>query len=171
MDKLFVNKTTYSQETYIDFLKFHNKKFNLSYIMYTMFWSFMFLLCIILSFSSNMRLQGVLITIILVIFIIYRFARPKMIVEKEMSSEKISTNNTNTFTFYNNIISISNKNGKFSYKYFMFRKIFETSDFFYLYVSKENAFLINKNSFSLGNAEDFAIFLKRKCPLKYKKCI
>lgn len=168
--KLFVNKTTYTTDTYVDFLKFHNKKYNLSYIAYTIFWAMLFLFCIIIAFGSKMRLQGVSITIILVAFIIYRILRPKMIVNKEMKSEKISDNNTNTFIFYKSQIEISNKNGKFNYKYANFRKVFETKDFFYLYVTREDAFLVSKSKFSLGNSEDFSNFIKNKCKLKYKLC-
>lgn len=58
--------------------------------------------------------------------------------------------------------------GSFRYKYFMLHKVYETSDFFYLYVTRENAFLISKNTFSLGNKEDFSKFLKNKCKLKYR---
>ena len=50
----------------------------------------------------------------------------------------------------------------------MLHKVYETSDFFYLYVTRENAFLISKNTFSLGNKEDFSKFLKNKCKLKYR---
>lgn len=168
MNKLFENKTTYTTDVYIKFLEFHNKKYNFSYIAYTVFWSFIFFLCIILSFGSNSRIQGVTITIILVCFITYRIIKPKMIVNNELNSDKFTENNTNTFYFYDKNLEVSNKNGKFSYKYSMFRKVFETSDFFYLYVSKENAFLVSKLAFSLGTAKDFSSFIKSKCTLKYK---
>ncbi len=168
--KLFVNKTTYTTDTYVEFLKFHNKKYNLSYIAYTVIWIMLFIFCIIIAFGSEMRLQGVSITMILVVFIIYRILRPKMIVNREMKSEKVSDNNTNTFVFYRNQIEISNNNGKFNYKYMNFRKVFETKDFFYLYVTRENAFLVSKNTFSLGNSKDFSNFIKDKCRFKYKFC-
>ena len=50
----------------------------------------------------------------------------------------------------------------------MLHKIYETPDFFYLYITRENAFLVSKDSFSLGTKEDFSKFLKNKCRLKYK---
>lgn len=166
--KLFENKTTYTTNDYVLFLKFHNKRFNFSYSLYTIFWSFLFLLCIILSFNSGARLQGVVITIILLCFIIYRFVRPKMVVENELKGDKFSGNNTNIFSFYDKDFEVYNKNGKFRYKYFMLNQVFETQDFFYLYATKENAFLVSKNAFSLGTAKDFSVFLKVKCKSKYK---
>lgn len=168
MKKLFENTTTYTQETYMEFVNFHNKKYNPSYIAYTVFWSFLLLLCIILAFGSGARIQGVVITIILITFIIYRLVRPKLAVEKELESDKISAKNSNTFSFYDKEFVISNKKGKFNFRYFMLHKIFETPSYFYLYVSKENAFLLSKMSFSLGTSEEFSKFIKSKCSLKYR---
>lgn len=168
MEKLFVNKTTNTQEAYMKFLKFHSKKFNLFYIAYTIFWSFLFMICIIIAFRGGLRIQGVLFTIALIIFIFYRLSKPKMIVNNELKSDKISPKSTNTYTFYEKYFEIKNKNGKFNYRYLMIQKVFETSEYFYLYVSKENAFLVSKNTFSLGNERDFSSFIKRKCKLRYK---
>ncbi len=170
-DILFENQTTYTTNDYIKFLEFHNKKYNIYYIAYTVFWSFLFLLCVFLSFGSSARLQGVVITIILICFIVYRIAKPKMILDNELKSDKLSDNNVNTFKFYEKEFEVYNKNGKFSYKYFILRKIYETEDFFYLYVSKENAFLVSKNTFSFGTSKDFTSFIKDKCKSRYKMSI
>lgn len=167
-NKLFVNKTVYTKENYIEFLEFHNKKYNFSYMAYSIIWTIIFLFCIIVAFGSELRLQGVLITIILICFVSYRIIRPKLIVQREMSSDKLDKNNVNTFTFYDKYFEVKNNNGKFNYKYMMICKVFETENFFYLYVSKENAFLIFKNTFSLGSSEDFGDFMKHKRGWKYK---
>lgn len=169
MEKLFENRTTYTQETYVEFLKFHNKTYNLSYMLYTVFWVFLLLLSIYLSFAGNMRIQGVLLTIVLIGFVFYRIYRPKMIVDKEMKSEKITDNNTNTFNFYDKNLIVENNNGSFTYKYMLLRKVFETKDFFYLYVTKEDAFLVAKDSFTVGTQEEFSSFIKKKCAMKYRK--
>lgn len=167
MEKLFENRTTYNQATYEEFLRFHAKTYNPSYIAYTLFWSIVFVFCIYVSFDSGNRLQGVLITIILIAFVGYRLYRPKKLVESELKSDKISSNNTNTFTFYDKNFLVKNNNGSFVFRYFMLRRVFETDNFFYLYVSKENAFLISKKTFSYGKSEDFSKFIKKKCMFKY----
>ncbi len=169
MEKLFENKTTYTQETYVEFLKFHNKTYNLSYMLYTAFWVCLLLLSIYLSFAGNMRIQGVLLTLVLIGFVFYRIYRPKMIVNREMKSEKVSDNNTNTFNFYDKNLVVKNNNGSFTYKYLLLRKVFETKTFFYLYVTKEDAFLVAKDSFTVGSSEEFSTFIKKKCSLKYRK--
>lgn len=168
MEKLFINKTTYSKDTYMEFLRFHSKTYSTSYMLYTIFWSFVILLSVYLAFASNYRIQGVVLTIALIAFMIYRIYRPKRNVEKELKSDKISDNNTNTFTFYNKYFATENKNGSFNFRYFMLYRVFETDKFYYLYISRENAFLISKDSFSYGTAEDFSNFIKKKCRLKYR---
>ena len=88
-NKIFINKTTNTEEAYMDFLSFHSKTFNLIYLSYTVFWAFLFLLCIILAFGSGLRLQGVTFTILLITFILYRIIRPKLVTNKELKSDKI----------------------------------------------------------------------------------
>ena len=127
--KLFINKTTNTQDAYMKFLKFHSKTFSFSYILYTVFWSFLFTLCIFLAFRGNARIQGVLLTIALIGFIAYRFFKPRMIMDNELKSEKVSTKSVNTYTFYERSFQIKNKNGTFNYKYFMINKVFETSEY------------------------------------------
>lgn len=165
---LFKNKTKNTMDSYAEFLNFHHKAFHASYVAYTVFWSFMFLLCIILCFGSNSRLQGVVFSIVLVAFIIYRFLRPKMLVDNELKSDKLTTDNINTFTFYDKTFEAKNEKGRFDYKYSLLYKTFETDTYFYLYVNKENAFLVSKSAFSLGTPESFASFMKKKCGFKFK---
>lgn len=169
MEKLFENKTTYTQDTYVDFLKFHNKTYNFSYTLYTVFFSAFILLAIYLSFAEGLRIQAVLLTMVLVCFILYRIYRPIRVVNKEMESDKVTDNNTNTFSFFDKNFTVQNNNGSFAFRYFMLHRVFETADYFYLYVSKENAFLISKSAFSLGTPEGFSSFIKNKCLLKYKR--
>ena len=168
MEKLFENKTTYTKETYMKFLRFHTKTYNLPYTLYTLSWAIVFILCIYAAFDSGNRMQGIIITMILIGFVAYRIYRPKRIVSKELESEKISNNNKNTFSFYNKNFSVKNNNGSFVFRYIMLRRIFETNEFFYLYIDKENAFILSKQSFTFGTAEDFSKFIKNKCKLRYK---
>ena len=63
---------------------------------------------------------------------------------------------------------ITNKLQYSKVRYFKLYKIFETTDFFYLYIDKEHAFLIDKNGFTFGSAEEFSKFIHKKCLFKYK---
>ncbi len=167
--KLFKNSTTYTQDIYIEFLDFHSKTFTFSYMLYTIFWTLLLLLCMYLSFGIGNIFQGIVLTLGLILFLGYRIYRPKMIVKKEKKSDKFTSNNTNTFIFFDKNFEVKNNNGTFTYRYFMLHKVFETKDFFYLYVTRENAFLISKSAFSLGSSDDFSKFIKKKCGIKFKK--
>ncbi len=105
---------------------------------------------------------------VLVCFLIYRIGRPRFIVNKELESDKLENNLTNKFSFFDKYFEVENPNGKFNYKYSMIYRAFDKEDCFYLYITKENAFLLSKNTFSLGNANDFSSFIKSKCHSKYK---
>ena len=124
--KLFENTTKNSEEAYAKFLQFHSRKFNINYLAYTIFWSLVFLLCAILAFDSGSRIQGVICTILLISFIGFRIAKPKLIVNKELNSGKVSEESINKYSFYDKTFEIKNKNGTFTYRYFMLKKIFES---------------------------------------------
>lgn len=168
---LFKNATTYTKDIYVEFLNFHSKTYSLSYLLYTVFWTALLLLCIYLSFGIGNIFQGLVLTLGLIVFIAYRVYRPKMIVKRENNSDKFTSNNTNTFKFFDKNFEVKNNNGSFYYRYFALHRIFEAKDFFYLYVNRENAFLISKSAFSLGTSDDFSKFIKKKCGIKFKKKI
>lgn len=171
MKKLFENKTIYTKDVHIEFLKFHRKKYQVSYIAYTAFWSFIFFLCIVLAFGSNLKKQGVLITIVLILFILYRIYRPKLILKRDFEGENSANNSIqHIFSFYDNQFKVENDKGTFTYRYFSINRVLETTKYFYLYTTKEDAFLISKSKFSIGTPQEFAKFMKQKKPLNYKVC-
>ena len=53
--------------------------------------------------------------------------------------------------------------------YFKLHKVFETKDYFYLYLDEDTAFLVSKSGFKLGTPKDFSEFIKKKCIFKYSK--
>ena len=55
------------------------------------------------------------------------------------------------------------------YPYLKLYKVFETQDYFYLYIDEEHAALVNKKGFKIGNVEAFTDFIKKKCLFKYSK--
>ena len=48
-------------------------------------------------------------------------------------------------------------------------KVFETKDYFYLYLDEDTAFLVSKSGFKIGTPKDFSEFIKKKCIFKYSK--
>ena len=54
-------------------------------------------------------------------------------------------------------------------KYYKLKKVFETKKYFYLYIDKRHAFILDKNGFKKGDITTFSDFIKKKCLFKYKK--
>lgn len=162
MEKLFENITTYNIDEYKKFVKFHNKKYNLNYNLYTLFVLFLIMFCTVSSFSSKNTKLGILFIIIAICFIIYRILHPYLFVKKEATSEKIGKELTNTYTFYEDYFRIKNNKQTIKLKYHKLYKIFETKDNFYLYINKNHSFVLSKNTFTIGKVSDFYGFIKKK---------
>ena len=166
---LFKNETKYTKEIYKKFVDFHSNKYNTKYNMYTIIIVFLILFCIVLQVSYRYYLIAFLTCIIFAIFCLYRFLHPLSIVKKELEGEIIQKEKSFTFKFYDKYFIISEKKDLNIVKYYKLKKAFETKDFFYLYLDKSHAFLLNKKNFIIGNPEDFSRFLKKKCFLRFKK--
>ena len=99
----------------------------------------------------------------------WRFFRPAFTVNKELKSDKIAKEKKFKFIFYKNHFEIHDKKDIFKIYYFKLRKVFETDDFFYLYIDKEHSFLVIKSGFTVGSESEFSEFIKKKCWLKYSR--
>ena len=171
MKLLFKNVTTYTPETYKNFLHFHHKKFTNIYISYTIFIIIALLFCVCLQFAYHNIGLGILSVFILLCFIVFRFFKPLFLVKKEVKSGKISPTAINTFCFYENSFLIKNQKGESKMKYYKLHRVYETKDFFYLYLDSTYAFLLKKDNFSYGTSNNFSRFIKKKCSIKFKKKI
>ncbi len=168
MKVLFKNKTRYSREIYKEFLEFHQEKYGTSYYIYTIGVILALLFCIVMQFKSANYLVGLLTTIILLAFVFWRFHHPVKIVQKELKSKKIETEQEFTFKFYEKNFLIYSQKVNSKVYYWQLKKVFDTNDYFYLYIDKTHAFLISKVGFEIGNSEEFKEFMKRKCRFKYR---
>lgn len=165
MDLLFKNITRYNSKNYNQFVKFHGKKFNFSYNMYTFVMLTLILYCIILNIIKKNIIFILLFLMMFILTIIFRMLLPLKRYKK--TKKKLAQNKENkfTFTFYKFYFTVEKK----SFYYFKLYKVFETKDYFYLYIDQENAILVNKNGFEIGTVEEFTDFLKKKCLFKYSK--
>ncbi len=162
MDIRFENTTAYNLQEYKKFVEFHEEKNNLKYHFYTLFMSVLFIFCMITQFSYGRILLGIGFILIFIIFLAYRFLHPLYLVKKEASSKKVQKKMKNTYTFYDDFVTISNGEGHVKLRYSKFYKIFEESDRFYLYLDKTHSYVLLKNNFSIGKPEDFYGFMKKK---------
>lgn len=166
MEIRFQNTTTYNLSEYKKFVEFHAKKYGFKYHLYTLFVMMLLIFCMVLQFCYGNITLGILFVFALVIFIFYRLLHPLFFTKKEATSKKIQKQMTNTYTFYDDFVTISNGNDNVKLKYRQFYKVFEESDRFYLYLNKNHSYILLKNNFSIGKQEDFYTFIKKKLWIK-----
>lgn len=166
---LFKNKTKYSKEIYKQFVDFHSKKYHFSYVLFTTTIIFLILFCIVLQISYRYYSLAILSSIVFTCFCLYRYFHPISVVAKELNGKTIKEEKAFTFKFYEKYFRIQDKLQIDTVKYYQIRKIFETKSFFYLYIDRTHAFIINKENFLIGKPSDFSEFLKKKCIFRFKK--
>ena len=169
MQILFKNKTKYTKQAYNSYLHFHQEKYGYKYKFMTILIIMLLAFCIICNLKYSNFLTSFLILIALIIFVIYRFFYPKVKIQKELKTEKFKKEKEFVFTFYENYFVISNEKLSEKIKYWKLYKVFENSDFFYLYIDKEHAFLLNKRCFLKGDPSKFMQFIKKKIKFKIIK--
>ena len=168
---LFKNTTQYTKKVYDKFLEFHRKKYRIPYIAFNVIIIACILFCLILQIQYHNFNVAILICVILTVFVLWRYLHPIFEIEKEYKSDKIKKEKVFTFKFYDNYMTCEDLKHISKYKYYRLRKIFETDDFFYIYLNKSHAFLLDKSSFSNNCSSDFSIFIKKKCLMRYSKVI
>lgn len=169
MEPLFKNKTTLSKKNYIELVKFHQKKNNWKYFLYTAFYAILFVFCIAIQIASKYYLPAIILFLCFVGFLAYRFIEPYYKTKKEFQSEKVQKNLVNFYLFYEKYFKIKNKMGSFKLKYHKIYKAYENENFFYLYINKDYAFILEKSGFITGNENDFRKFIKSKLGFKFKE--
>lgn len=93
---------------------------------------------------------------------IWRVFHPYFFVKKEANSSKIQKQLKNTYSFYDKYMEIKNDNNNIKLNYYKLYKVFETENCFYLYINSNYSFILEKTGFSIGNADDFNKFIKKK---------
>lgn len=165
MKPLFKNITIYNSKNYNQFIKFHGDKFNFSYNAYTIVMLVLILYCIVLNIiQKNIFLFLLFVTMFALTILIRMYLPGKRYqkTKKKFAEKKQTSITIDFFKFYFKV-------EQNIYPYLKLFKVFETKDYFYLYIDEETAILVNKNGFQLGNAEEFTNFIKKQCLFKYSK--
>ena len=169
MNILFENKTKYTKEVYDAFLEFHSNKYHFSYLTYNVIIIGLILFCIALQVRYHNFTLAIIFCSILTGFFLWRYLRPASEITKEYQSDKFQKEQVFTFKFYQNFFTCEYGKQISKINYWSLHKVFETSDFFYLYIDKTHAFLLSKPSFSGNKSSDFSNFIHKKCYFRYKK--
>lgn len=168
MKILFENTTKYNTKIYDEFIKFHSNKFRFRYNSYTLIISVALLFLIATHIKHYNYNISIVLCIILTIFVLWRIFNPILKVQKEYNSDKIQKETKHTFKFYEDKFSVEDKKQIATSKYSKIYKIFETENFFYIYVDITHSLVLEKEKFVIGTSDEFSTFIKKKCWFKYK---
>lgn len=165
MKVLFKNTTKYTKENYNNFLEFHTNKYGKKELLKIILIG----ICILYILIFNIVYKNWLLVLgaILLGVIVYLIEKNKS--EKQAKGRKKVKEFT--FYFYEKHIKIKYKRQFERLKYFRLHKIFETDEYFFLYLDEKNSLILSKDGFEIGTAREFSTFIKNKCPLKYKKIV
>lgn len=170
MKPLFENTTKYTINNYQKFLQFHRNKFSFSYNAYTIIMAILLIYCIILNIVEKKLLLFLFFVLLLIAFLWWRIIYPLSNYKKSYNAIKNAKGKEQTFTFhfYKQFFTLN----KVRFYYFKLFKVYETKEYFYLYINDDNAALVSKDGFKNGKTpEEFAEFIKKKCMFKYGKQI
>ena len=162
MKVLYKNKTKYTLDVYDKYLQFHRKKFGFRYNLYTIIFSILILFCLIINLVYGQIFLALIFTVILACFIWYRMFFQNKKAEKEAKTDKFKNEKEYEFVFYNDKLVIYDGKKHQNVKYWHLYRIYQTKNYFYLYIDKERAFLLNKNNFTVGKPSNFFKFIKKK---------
>lgn len=162
MKVLFKNTTKYTKENTNNFVEFHSNKYGKKELLKMI----IFGICILYIFIFNIVYKNWLLVLgaIGVGLIIYLIERYKK-VKKNKAKNKVKEF---TFYFYEKYIKIKYKRNFERLKYFQLHKIFETEEYFFLYLDEKSSLILSKEGFEIGTVKGFSKFIKAKCPFKYK---
>ena len=171
MEPLFENKTDCSQKDYDIFLESYKNEFATSDYIYIIVYIIFFGICIFLAFSKKEYILGIALIAGLCIYLWFKLFRIAKLVEKTKESQKNGKFFVNKYAFYKNFFTIESTQGNTQFLYFKLYKIVETKEYFYIYVTREFAYIVSKDGFIKGNKEEFSKFMKKKVFTKYKNRI
>ena len=167
MKVLFKNTTEYNRENYDEFIKFHQEKFGVK----TLIKMGVIALCLIYIIIMNLiykNLRGVGI-ILLIGLIVYGLNKLQVSGQNQDIKKNIKSKKKFTFYFYEKYIKVKCGRKFQRIMYFELYKIFQTEEYFFLYTDEDHSLILSKDGFEIGTPKAFDLFIKKKCPLKYKK--
>lgn len=165
MKILFKNTTKYDKENRDNFTNFHQDKYGKREIIGAVLMAIAIMYILIFNIINlNWKFILLLIPIGTLIYFINRYAT-----NKQKEKNKKQKNKEFTFYFYERYIKIKCKRQFERMTYFEIKKVFETNEKFFLYTDDKKSMILDKEGFEIGTSKKFAEFIKKKCPLRYRK--
>lgn len=162
MKILFKNTTKYTKENCNNFIQFHSNKYGKKELLKII----LFAICILYILIFNIIYKNWILVLgaVLLSGVIYLIEKNK----SEKKAKKREKVKEFTFYFYEKHIKIKCRRQFERLKYFNIHKIFETDEYFFLYLNEKSSLILSKDGFEVGTPKQFSKFIKNKCPFKYK---
>lgn len=160
MEQIFKNTTKLTEKEYKIFLKSYQNEHAKADLLYSLFYSIFFIICAIMLLINKDYLVGGILLLGVIAYMIYKYFRTKKIAQN--NNKKLNIQITNKYDFYNNYFDIENQEGSGRIWYVKMYKVVETNTHFYIYISREYAYIISKSGFTKGEEKDFSKFIKKK---------
>lgn len=167
MKILFKNITEYNRDNYNQFIKFHQEKFGTkTLIKFGIIGLCLIYILIANLINKNWRFVGIFFLIGVVVY-----GLSKLIITTQTQENKNNIKNKKKFTFffYENYIKVKCGRKFRRIMYFELYKIFQTNEHFFLYTDEDHSLILSKDGFEIGTPKSFDMFIRKKCPLKYKR--
>ena len=164
MKILFKNTTKYDKENRENFINFHRDKYGTK----TFIKGILISACAAYMVIFNVMYDNWIGILILALLAIMIYFFNKFLVNKKNKKKKKQKNKEFTFFFYERFIKIKCKRQFERMRYFEIKKVFETEENFFLYTDDTHSLILDKDGFEIGNEKEFAEFIKKKCPFKYR---
>ena len=164
MKILFKNTTKYDKENRENFTNFHRDKYGRRELVR----GILTVICIIYILVFNIMNSNWKVLLILTLIGVGFYFINKYVLEQKKEKNKKQKNKEFSFFFYERHIKIKCKRQFERMTYFEIKKIFETDENFFLYTDDNHSLILDKDGFEIGNEKDFAEFIKKKCPFKYR---
>ena len=165
-------KTEYTMKLLKKFMRFNSVKNRSQIITYCLL---ELIMLGIVGFSIFMAItngNSEDVTIAIIFTIIFPFIVPLIVLLLPLLTAKINKHVIGAVTLYefsdDEIViesSLSTANGKTNANYSYFENVYETKDTFYLYISKQQAYILSKSDIIEGNAADLQNLFKRNIPI------
>lgn len=164
MKILFKNTTKYDKENCNNFIIFHNNKYGKKELIK----SLIILIAVIYILIFNLIYRNWYFIILMILASVLLYFVNKYKIEKKKKKKRGKQNKEYTFFFYDRYIKIKHKRQYERMIYFDIKKIFETDKNFFLYTDENHSLILDKEGFEIGTQKEFAEFIRRKCPFKYR---
>lgn len=158
---LYKAKSKITKENYIKFNNFHLKKKNVAI-------SVIFYVCIVIIYIAAISLllmrehifEGILYFIFATFFLLWQIFLPKIFVNRILKTDKITGKTENEFKFGKEKFSISNEYGMATISYTDLHRIYETNEFYYLYLNNRQAYIVEKQGLRKEEIEGISNIFK-----------